>query len=245
MALCAIPCPLGRLIAQVASPPTPLHQWRGAGVRRIDFLIGRSILFSFGIFIAIALLACNGNTPAGPGVQGSRLTVMASVGGEIVSPAQSVVEVSKGASATLLARSQPGFAFARWTVLGDSAMVSYQNAAKATAIVNGSDSVRAEFIAVPPFAGHADLSGFPTENGLNFLRFKGSWTKLPDFSSMAQDSAGPADTFGTASFSRGLLNFGVVLSGYLTIPLDGNYTFYLTSSERKRAAPQRFPRAFK
>jgi hypothetical protein len=109
--------------------------------------------------------------------------------------------------------------------------VTYQNAANATVTVNGNDTVRAEFLTVPALPGNMDLSSIPTENGLDFLRYNGSWTKLPDFSSMTQDSAGPADTFGTASLSRGPLNFGAVLSGYLTIPLDGSYTFYLTSSD--------------
>ena len=199
---------------------------------KITCLIGRVVLLSFGIFIVMAWFACNGPNATGPQpAQGCRLTVIAAAGGEIVAPAKSVIEVNKGASATLSARAQSGYAFMRWSVFGDSAAVTYQNAANATVIVNGTDTVRAEFIAAASLSGHPDLSGFTTENGLDFLRFKGSWTKLPDFSSIAQDSAGPVDTFGTASLSHSSLNFGALLSGYLSIPLDGSYTFYLTSSD--------------
>jgi hypothetical protein len=187
-------------------------------------------LLSLQAFIATAWLACNGHNPAGP-VQGYRLTVIATVGGEIITPAQSTIEVSKGAPASVSAKAHHGYTFARWTIFGDNATVTYQNAANAVVTVNGNDTVRAEFLAVPTLPGTMDLSTIPTENGVNFLRYKGSWTKLPDFSSIAQDSAGPADAFGTASLSRGSLNFGAVLSGYLTIPLDGSYTFYLTSSD--------------
>lgn len=198
---------------------------------KIPFLVGKVILLSFGIFVSIAWLACDGKNVAGSRDTRYQLTVIAAAGGEIIAPAQSIIEVSKGAPAIVSARAQQGFAFARWTVLGDSATVTYQNAAKATVTVNGNDTVRAEFLAVPALPGNMDLSTIPTENGVNFLRYKGSWTKLPDFSSMTQDSAGPVDTFGVASLSRASLNFGAVLSGYLTIPLDGNYTFYLTSSD--------------
>jgi hypothetical protein len=187
-------------------------------------------LIAFQAFVWTAWLACNRHNPTGP-VQGCRLTVLAAAGGEVIAPPQSAIEFDKGASATLSARPQSGFAFMRWTVFGDSAMVTYQNAVNATVTVNGTDTVRAEFVAVPSLSGHVDLSSFPTENGLDFLRFKGSWTKLPDFSSIAPDSAGPVDTFCAASLSHSPLNFGAVLSGYLTIPLDGSYTFYLTSSD--------------
>lgn len=180
--------------------------------------------------VATGWLACDGNNPAGS-VPGCHLTVIAGAGGEIIAPEKSVIEAEKGASIPLYARAKAGHAFARWTVFSDSAVVTYQNAARATVTVNGADTVRAEFVAVPALSGHVDLSGFPTENGLDFLRFKGSWTKIPDFSSLSPDSAGPVDTFGVISLLHGTGNFGAVLSGYLSIPLDGSYIFYLSSSD--------------
>jgi hypothetical protein len=187
-------------------------------------------LLSLPVFITAGLLACNGNNPAGP-VQGCRLTVMASAGGDIVAPSQSVIEVRKGASAAIVARPQRGYTFARWTVSGDSATVTYQNAASATVTVTGSDTVRAEFLAVPSLPVTIDVSTVPTENGVNFLRYSGTWTKLPDFTALAPDTAGPADTLSVAGLPHGTKNFGVVLSAYLSIPLDGSYTFYLASSD--------------
>jgi hypothetical protein len=181
-------------------------------------------------FITTAWLACNGHNPAGP-VQGCRLTVIAAAGGEIIAPEQSVIEVSKGASATVTARPQWGFTFARWTVFGDNASVVYQNAASAAVMLIGDDTVRAEFLAVPALPGTMDLSSIPTENGVNYLRYRGSWTKLPDFPALAPDTAGPVDTLSVATVPHGAQNFGAVLSGYLSIPLDGSYAFYLASSD--------------
>jgi hypothetical protein len=187
-------------------------------------------LLSLQVFIATAWLACNGHNPAGP-VQGCRLTVIAGAGGEIIAPAQSVIEVSKGASAMVSARPQRGYTFARWTVFGDSATVVYQNAAAAEVTLIGDDTVRAEFLAVPALPGTMDLSSIPTENGVNFLSYTGSWTELPDFPALAPDTAGPVDTLSVATVPHGAQNFGAMLSGYLSIPLDGSYTFYLASSD--------------
>jgi hypothetical protein len=181
-------------------------------------------------FITAVIPTCDGNDPVGPG-KGCRLTVIAAAGGEIITPVQSVIEVSKGASATVSARPQRGYTFARWTVFGDNATVIYQNAAAAAVTLIGDDTIRAEFLAVPALPGTMDLSSIPTENGVNFLRYSGSWTKLPDFPALAPDTAGPVDTLSVATLPHGAQNFGAVLSGYLSIPLDGSYTFYLASSD--------------
>lgn len=181
-------------------------------------------------FVAAMVTVCNEQNPIEPG-QNCRLTVIASAGGEIVEPAQSVMEVSRGASATITARPQPGYVFARWTVFGDSAAVVYQNAARATVTVTGNDTIRAEFLAIPKLPGHVDPSGFPTENGANYFLYSGAWTELPDFRALVSDTAGPVDTFGVATLSHGSQKFGALLSAYLSIPLDGTYSFFLTSSD--------------
>jgi hypothetical protein len=195
--------------------------------------IGRSIILSFGTFILITLLACNGDDPVGPEQETRyQLTVIAGTGGKIIAPVQSNQAVLKGAVTTVSARADHGYVFARWVVLGDNATVTYINApdAKVT-LSNGSDTVRAEFIAVPALPGTIDISNIPTENGVDYMHYKGSWSLLPDFTALVADTAGTADSLSVTALPQGSQGFGALLSGYLTVPIDGDYTLYLTSSD--------------
>jgi hypothetical protein len=188
--------------------------------------------FSFEIFVSIALLSCNGKDTVNPGETRYQLTVIAGAGGRIVVPIQSSNAVTKGAATTVSARPDHGYAFARWDVLGDNGSVNYINSPAASVTLGGGDdTVRAEFIAVPALPGHIDVSTLPMENGVNFIRYRGSWTTLPDFAALTPDTAGPADSFAVTALPHGANGFGVVLNGYFAIPLDGNYTFYLVSSD--------------
>jgi hypothetical protein len=185
----------------------------------------------FGILFATAWLACNENNPATVAESTYRLTVLAGSGGTITAPTGSIAEVRKGGSTTISARANRGFTFARWTVSGENATVTYQNAADAAVTLTGDDTVRAEFIAVPALPAPIDLSSIPTENGVNFARYAGSWSKLPDFSTLSAQVSGPGDSLGLYMSPGQANGFGLELSGYLVIALDGNYTFYLASSD--------------
>ncbi|MBN1128688.1 MAG: hypothetical protein JXA71_06860 [Chitinispirillaceae bacterium] len=199
---------------------------------RITSLPGRCLLPFFGIVISIVGLACNGKNSAGPAETRFQLTVIAGAGGSIVAPVQASQAVEDGAATTISARADRGYAFARWVVLGDNASVSYVNSPDAEVTLGGgNDTVRAEFIAVPALPGHIDISAMPRENGVNFLRYSGSWTTLPDFAALAPDSAGPADSLAVTALPHGTGGFGAVLNGYLSIPIDGSYSFFLTSSD--------------
>jgi len=197
----------------------------------ITCLIGKVVLLSFGIFIATAWLTCNGNNPAGPVQAMYHLTVMAGQGGKVRAPVQSVVVVNKGASVNISAGADRGWAFARWTVSGDNAAVTYQNSATAAVTLNGNDTVTAQFVQVPALPDPIDLSAIPTENGVNFARYAGSWSKLPDFSTLFAQASGPGDSLGLYMSPGQANGFGLDVSGYLAIALDGNYTFYAASSD--------------
>ena len=67
-------------------------------------------------------------------------------------------------------------------------------------------------------------------NGLDYKYYEGSWSVLPDFSTLT-----PIKTGTTNYFNLGLANrstqYGFSFNGYINIPTDGNYTFYTTSDD--------------
>ena len=66
--------------------------------------------------------------------------------------------------------------------------------------------------------------------GINYSYYTGTWDVLPDFSTLTPDQTGLNDSIeildGWADD-----NFGAVYTGYIEIPIDGNYTFYTASDE--------------
>lgn len=69
-----------------------------------------------------------------------------------------------------------------------------------------------------------------TVNGLDYNFYKGSWSVIPDFSSLPIVAAGNTNTF---ELSQSLVsdNFGFQFRGFVNIPVDGNYTFYTSSDD--------------
>jgi hypothetical protein len=179
------------------------------------------------------LIACNGKTsPVGPTTTTYQLTLTAGTGGTIVTPASSTASVASGVATAIKAHANAGYSFARWVVVGENATVTYLNSASTTAkLASGSDTIHAEFISMPALPAQIDISAFQKEQGANFSYFKGTWTTLPDFSSLTPDSSGPCDETDISLIPHPSNNFGVVFNGYLNIPIDGNYTFYLKSSD--------------
>jgi len=161
-----------------------------------------------------------------------QLTVSASTGGTISTPSGTVVSLSAGASTAIKAHANTGYAFSRWVVSGDNATVGYLNSASTTVkLAAGNDTVSAKFIAVPALPAQINIGDFQKEQGASFSYYKGTWTALPDFSALAPDSSGPCDSIDVASAAHMANNFGFVFNGYLSIPNDGEYTFYLKSSD--------------
>jgi hypothetical protein len=65
--------------------------------------------------------------------------------------------------------------------------------------------------------------------------FEGSWQKLPDFSTLTPKSVHkiPASRFDIA-IATARDNFGLVFTGFLEVPADGEYTFHLSSDDGSR-----------
>ncbi len=67
-----------------------------------------------------------------------------------------------------------------------------------------------------------------TNGVMQFALFEGEWPWVPEFSALPTVSTGLVTALDLSVRSRET-NFGIAFSGYLTVPGDGDYTFYLTS----------------
>jgi arylsulfatase A-like enzyme len=67
-----------------------------------------------------------------------------------------------------------------------------------------------------------------TNGVLDYAVYEGDWAWLPDFPALTAVSTGRVAGFDVNLPSRGT-NFGILFTGYLEVPADGSYTFYLTS----------------
>lgn len=68
------------------------------------------------------------------------------------------------------------------------------------------------------------------EQGLRYEYFEGSWDKLPDFYVLTPGEKGLVDNF-DISVSPSSDNFTLCFTGYIDIPVDGNYIFYTNSDD--------------
>ncbi|MCP4248860.1 MAG: family 20 glycosylhydrolase [bacterium] len=69
--------------------------------------------------------------------------------------------------------------------------------------------------------------------GLAYAYYEGEWRRLPDFDELTAVATGTAGTIDLAVRQRDD-RFAVRFSGYLQVPADGIYTFYLTSDDGSR-----------
>ena len=72
-----------------------------------------------------------------------------------------------------------------------------------------------------------------TPVGLSWKIFSGTWTELPDFSTLQPALAGQSTDL-TAS-AQGLMHYATVWDGFIKIPSDGGYTFHLIDRDGARA----------
>ena len=68
------------------------------------------------------------------------------------------------------------------------------------------------------------------EEGLNYSYYEGHWEKLPDFKKLTPIKSGVIIKPGPELFNR-FENVALHLAGYIDIPEDNAYTFYLTSDD--------------
>ncbi len=93
-----------------------------------------------------------------------------------------------------------------------------------------SGPVSANFIAVTTQAAK-NVSNLKT--GLNYRYFEGDWNQLPDFDKLKPRKTGNISDFDFAPRTQEE-HFGFEYTGYLNIPSDGSYRFYLSSDDGSR-----------
>ncbi|NQT51581.1 PDZ domain-containing protein, partial [bacterium] len=69
--------------------------------------------------------------------------------------------------------------------------------------------------------------------GLHYHVYRGRWERLPDFARLKPDSHGTLPAFGLGP-AKGQENIGLRIEGYVAVPADGNYAFYLSSDDGSR-----------
>lgn len=69
-----------------------------------------------------------------------------------------------------------------------------------------------------------------TVNGLDYQYYQGIWNYLPDFSQMSPVKSGTIDYPGFSPITQ-QDNFAMQFTGFIDIPADGYYTFYLSSDD--------------
>ncbi|MFQ5805386.1 MAG: family 20 glycosylhydrolase [Phycisphaerae bacterium] len=95
---------------------------------------------------------------------------------------------------------------------------------------NSSDVVEFRFAKQRPLEAVQVADAVP---GLAYEYYEGSWGHLPDYSRLTPAAVGTATTFDLTMRKRED-NFAVRFRGYLEVPADGIYTFYLTSDDGSR-----------
>ena len=66
--------------------------------------------------------------------------------------------------------------------------------------------------------------------GLNYFVYEGEWSKLPDFDNLKPTASGVSKSIDISS-KQGSDNYGFVFDGFIKIPADGVYTFYISSDD--------------
>ncbi len=90
-----------------------------------------------------------------------------------------------------------------------------------------SNTVYRTFSKVIPISGNS-LPGLKT--GLKYNYYEGEWDKIPSFSGMSPKKQGVVENFDLAA-KEIEENFSIDYQGFIEIPQDGVYTFYLTSDD--------------
>ncbi len=69
--------------------------------------------------------------------------------------------------------------------------------------------------------------------GIRYKAYRGRWRRLPDFRRLKPVASGTMPTFGLGEH-QGMDNFALAFSGYVKVPADGVYAFYLVSDDGSR-----------
>ncbi len=68
----------------------------------------------------------------------------------------------------------------------------------------------------------------------NFAKYSGTWDVLPDFTTLSPTDVGKVPALTLAAAGTSTVNFGLEFTGYLKLPRNGIYTFFLNSDDASR-----------
>jgi alpha-L-rhamnosidase len=74
----------------------------------------------------------------------------------------------------------------------------------------------------------------PETNGMAYTVYEGNWIALPEFSKLRPKKAGFANGFDLKAVRPRQDHFGIVFKGFIRIPSDGDYRFFLSSDDGSR-----------
>ena len=72
---------------------------------------------------------------------------------------------------------------------------------------------------------------FNKKTGLSYSLYKGAWDKIPDFNNLNPIDKGYVPDFDLSKIKQDDTDYGVVYNGFINIPSDGKYTFYIGSDD--------------
>jgi hypothetical protein len=101
---------------------------------------------------------------------------------------------------------------------------------KSRAILDGADDHYVTSATFNQLIPHEAIVVKNTMPGLSAQYFEGHWDKLPDFDSVKIMKEFWADSIAIPGFAR-KEDFGLTFNGYIKIPSDGLYDFYLSSDD--------------
>ncbi|MCO6498356.1 MAG: T9SS type A sorting domain-containing protein [Chitinophagaceae bacterium] len=99
-----------------------------------------------------------------------------------------------------------------------------------TEFTNYSFYVRARDVADNVSAPSAQVAAFTRNNGLNYKVYEGTWSNLPDFSTLTPVKRGVSANV-DISVSERTENYAMLWEGYIYIPTKAKYTFYIESDD--------------
>ena len=71
-------------------------------------------------------------------------------------------------------------------------------------------------------------------NVIDYSYYEGTWSSVPDFSKLTAVKTGTMSSLSLAIPGRINDNFGIHYSGYIKVPADGEYNFYMTADDGAR-----------
>ncbi|MCX6836127.1 MAG: PA14 domain-containing protein, partial [candidate division Zixibacteria bacterium] len=101
---------------------------------------------------------------------------------------------------------------------------------KTRALLASADDTHITSMTFTKLIPHPAVSPKDVISGLKCEYYEGAWQRLPDFDSLTPIKSEAVTTFALPDFARPE-DFGLVLTGYVHVPEDGLYDFYLDSDD--------------